>query len=621
MITVNAEAYKTDSGPTLLLAGPGTGKTYQIAKRIQYLTSEKNISPDEITVITFTTEAAASMRSKIAEEGPEYIEADKRPGRISTMHSLGFAIISENPSLVGLRSNINIVDDQELRKILMKDAALRVKLSITDGERAYNERASATTSTVSKQVISEYEKILRCCNAVDYDDQITLACNILKKDEEIRKKYTAKSKHLLIDEYQDINKDQYELIRLLCSDNITGLFVVGDDDQSIYGFRGGSPDFIRNFQKDFATNSLVFKMEVSRRCLKNILDSAISVVTNFDKQRIDKGAYQYLKTDTGAVIVHNCPSDDREAEIIASIIHNTVERAKKEGKQEGDFFVLVQNRLYGEKIHAILQLYGIKSDLRSESNKDGFRKVHFLKRWLLNKQSSSLTRLITQFIIDGGTTSLPNSKARSTQNVAQRQKGMGCIAALWDSVISNSDCFYDALGTQSKSDPFINDIFQKLNELSKSYEDKNIAAFLQKVASYVKPWPNPNSFLEEVERIFFVKNKRQVSMDNIIRILTFESAKGLEADYVFIVGLEEGNIPRGHDEQKVAEEARKLFVAMTRAKEELHLFNSRKRTGAITLHPQSHNLTPSRFLDCLPSDQTVKQYHPPKNKLKNKGVD
>ena len=119
MIAVNTEAFKIGSGPTLLLAGPGTGKTYQIAKRIQYLTSEKNISPDEITVITFTTEAAASMRNKITEEGPEYIEADKRPGRISTMHSLGFTIISENLSLVGLRSNINVVDDQELRKILI----------------------------------------------------------------------------------------------------------------------------------------------------------------------------------------------------------------------------------------------------------------------------------------------------------------------------------------------------------------------------------------------------------------------------------------------------------------------------------------------------------------------
>lgn len=517
---------------------------------------------------------------------------------------------------MGLRSNINVVDDQELRKVLMVDAALREKLNIIDGEKAYYERASASMSTVSSQVIAEYENILRSCNAVDYDDQITLACNILKKDEGIRKKYTAKSKHLLIDEYQDINKDQYELIKLLCSDNLTGLFVVGDDDQSIYGFRGGSPEFIRNFQKDFGGKCSMFKMEVSRRCLKNILDSAISVVTNFDKQRIDKGAYQYLKTDPGKVMVHNSPSDDREAEIIASIIHNTVEKAKKEGKQEGDFFILVPNRFYGEKINSILQLHGIKSDLRSESNKDGFRKVHFLKKWLLDKQSNLLTRLITEFIIDGGTTGLPNSKSRSTQNVARREKGKRCIAVLWDSVISNNICFFDALATHSKSDPFINDIFQKLGELNKSYEDKDTSAFLQKIASYIKPWHNPNNFLEEVEKIFFVKNKRLGSIGNLIRILTFESAKGLQADYVFIVGLEEGSIPRGHDETKIAEEARKLFVAMTRAKEELHLFSSRKRTGAVTLHAQSHNLTPSRFLDFLPSNQAIKQYHPPKNKLK-----
>lgn len=615
-ITINNEAYKTNSGPTLLLAGPGTGKTYQIAKRIQYLTSDRNVSPDEITVITFTTEAAQSMRKKITEYGPEYIDPDKRPGRISTMHSLGFKIISENASLVGLRSSVEVVEDQGLKKILMVDAALRMKLNINDGERAFYERMSASVSKESALVISEYENILRSCNTVDFDDQITLACDILKRDEGVRKKYSEKSKHLLVDEYQDINKDQHELIKLLSYDSIEGLFVVGDDDQSIYGFRGGSPEFIRNYQKDFGSGSSVYKMDVSRRCLKNILDSAISIVVSFDKQRLDKGAYKYLKTEPGIVTIHSCPSDDREAEIIAAIIHGKVEKARQEGTQESNFFILVPNKFYAEKISEILLAYGIKSDLSSENDKNGFRKVYFLKKWIIDKRSSLLTRLITEFIIESGTTGLPNSKTRSSQNIARREDGMRRIATLWNLVISNKTCFYDTLAVTSKSDALIKDIYQKLTELSTAYDNKNIAVFLQKLALYIKPWSNPNSFLEETEKIFFAKNRTIENIGNLIRILTFESAKGLQADCVFIVGLEEGSIPRGHDESKVAEEARKLFVAMTRAKEELHMFCCRKRTGSVTLRLQSHNLTPSRFLDNLPKDKAIKQYHPPKDKLK-----
>lgn len=609
---INPEAYKAENGPIALLAGPGTGKTWQLAKRIQYLTQEKSISADAITVITFTAEAARSMRHKIEEEGKdEYVEPDKRPKRISTIHSFGYSILKNNAELAGLQDDFSVVENQFLRSLIIRDAALSIGLDVEAATKAMKERTEAKISIESQKVIDEYERILRLSNAIDYDDQITLANKILRENETIRKKYAAEAQHLLVDEYQDINQAQFDFIELLSRDSRSGLFVVGDDDQSIYGFRGGSPEFIREFEKHFGIGATVFQIDVSRRCAPNILDCAVSVVSKFDTTRVDKGEYKYTATDNGEVVIHNCSSDEREAEVICGVIFSEIEAAKEELRDCDDFFVLVPNKFYMKNISRVLSRAGIRVDRGSEKDDPGFQKVAQFEKWRQNPNSNLSTRLVIEMIIESGSTGVKKSKALTPEKLDAFKK----IAALWMGLSNEQKNLFDILSKVASEDVLINDVYQKLVELQKLSAAKNTSQFLEKIAIYIRPWSSPQAFLDSASKAVGNSDKMQKSSMPEVRILTFQSSKGLEAAYVFIVGLEEGAVPRDLS-TNVAEEARLFFVAMTRAKKKLHLFHCRKRSGSVTLRKFSGSLTKSRFLNHLPDEKKQDQYHQSKTSKK-----
>lgn len=358
-------------------------------------------------------------------------------------------------------------------------------------------------------------------------------------------------------------------------------------------------------------------MNISRRCLVNILDSAISVVSNFDKKRLDKGNYEYLRAEKGLVIKHDCPSDNREAEIISTIINKKINTATQAGSDAGTFFILVPNRFYVEKIKNTLNSKRINVDFKSTSDLVGFRKIQFLKKWLDSPQSNILTRYVIELVINSGVVNLPSQRSRLKAKLDERENGLKKIATLWNSVIKDKISLLDALTVASKTDPLCSLILGKLNELRLFYSKKDVSIFLMKLSTYIKPWSSTTAFFEEVEKLVFNNNKVIRNNNNYLaRILTFQSAKGLEAGTVFIVGLEAENIPKGKNEEDVAEEARLLFVAMSRAKEELHLFYCRKRTGSATFRQISHNLSASPFLKVLDSQKVETQYHPAKSKLK-----
>ncbi|HEY4521501.1 MAG TPA: ATP-dependent helicase [Candidatus Paceibacterota bacterium] len=609
---INPEAYKAENGPIALLAGPGTGKTWQLAKRIQYLTQEKSVSADAITVITFTAEAARSMRHKIEEEGKdEYVEPDKRPKRISTIHSFGYSILKNHADLVGLQSDFSVAENQLLRNLIMRDAALSIGLDVEAATKVMKERTEAKISAESQKVIDEYERILRLSSAIDYDDQITLANKILRENETIRKKYAAEAQHLLVDEYQDINQAQFDFIELLSRGSRNGLFVVGDDDQSIYGFRGGSPEFIREFEKHFGSGATVFQIDVSRRCAPHILDCAVSVVSKFDTTRVDKGEYKYTATDNGEVVVHNCPSDEREAEVICGVIFSEIEAAKKESRACDDFFVLVPNKFYAENISRVLSKAGLRVDRGSEKGDPAFQKVAQFEKWRQTPNANLSTRSVIEMIIESGSTSVKKSKALTPEKLDAFKK----IAALWKEISDGQKNLFDALSKVASKDILINDVYQKMLELQKLSGGKNTSQFLEKIATYIRPWSSPQAFLDSASKAVGNSDKMQKPAMPTVRILTFQSSKGLEAAYVFIVGLEEGAVPRDAS-TNVAEEARLFFVAMTRAKKKLHLFHCRKRSGSVTLRRFSGSLTKSRFLNHLPDAKKQDQYHQPKTSKK-----
>jgi superfamily I DNA/RNA helicase len=175
-------------------------------------------------------------------------------------------------------------------------------------------------------ICDKYRAILKSCSAVDYDEQILLACRILKEKSGLITKYRALTRHLLIDEYQDINAAQFELISLLSEGQRDGLFVVGDDDQSIYSWRGGSPAFIRNFGEYFGSNAdaKVVELLESFRCHRHILEGAMAVVQKYDSERSSKGQFEYKMGDGPKIQIHNVPSDEKEAEIVRKIIQRVI---------------------------------------------------------------------------------------------------------------------------------------------------------------------------------------------------------------------------------------------------------------------------------------------------------
>ncbi len=227
------------NGPLLLLAGPGTGKTYRLGRRAKFLVEEAEVAPEEIAIITFTAAAAANMREQISDpdETDLFIPSSLQPDTIRTMHSLGYSILRQHAGEVDLPEDITVIGADRTRSILLGDAAQLAGYERHRGEAVDECRrvgACEPEDTPKCEVCGVYRKMLRSCGAVDYDDQILLACDLLEQNHQVASEWRAKCRHLLVDEYQDINASQFRLIRLLAAGQEDGLFAVGDDDQSIY---------------------------------------------------------------------------------------------------------------------------------------------------------------------------------------------------------------------------------------------------------------------------------------------------------------------------------------------------------------------------------------------------
>jgi superfamily I DNA/RNA helicase len=614
-LQVSDEAYRIFPGPLLLLAGPGTGKTFQLARRLQFLTVELSASPEQLTVITFTQEAAQSMRRKLSERGkPEFMPKDKRPGIIRTMHSLGHAIIEENLSAVGLAANFKVVEEEELRKTLFVDAALRVGDCESDGVNALIDRIKGKRrlSDKSRRISTEYQRLLRACNCIDFDDQIIVASDLIKNDAQIRAKWQTRAQHLLVDEYQDINQAQFEFISQLSEASSEGLFVVGDDDQSIYQFRGGSPEFIRHFAAHFGPEAKVIQMKTSRRCKRNILTAANALIEKHDRERMPKTASDFTMTEVGEVFVHGCPSDDREAEIISTIIKSAIDGTEKERQSA---FILIPNRLYSKKIEMALSSFGIDYSVKLGESK-AFSKFILMRDWAEATADNLLTRRAMQTVIESGQCRVPSAKKKAQANVNLRSATLKIIAGLWDRVVSGESNLITALEQVCDGNLECKDLLEKMVLIQKAHRE-DFAEFLRLGATYLKPWSGVSAFFEELEGIERFK-RRPAQLGNFqTRIMSMQASKGLEANHVFVVGLEEGNIPDDDSESPLAEQARLVFVAMTRAKDTLHLFHARKRTSRISFRKVSHQLSESRFLVGLPVPRDKRIYHPSKNSARS----
>ncbi|OHB62094.1 MAG: hypothetical protein A2167_00700 [Planctomycetes bacterium RBG_13_46_10] len=601
-------------GPALLLAGPGTGKTYQLAKRVRYLIVEKKVPPDSITVITFTTAAAQNMRNRISDDSkPElYIPYKLQPRMICTMHSYGYRIIRECAGELGLEDDLRIVHD-DLRPILISDAAQLAGYSRDAGEKAADCRKFGNCKPVDDcrcHICDFYKRILKSCCALDYDEQILLACDLLKNKPDLLLDHRASTKHLLVDEYQDINAAQYILIRLLSETNMEGLFVVGDDDQSIYSWRGGSPKYIRQFEQDFGNNAKVVPLQKSFRCHKHILEGALSIVEVFDCERHPKENFDYKIEEGPKIKIHNTPSDEKEAKEVKKIVENAL--------PSQDVLVLFPTRKFS--IAIINELKSAKIPFTAALNLpgSGLPLVSTLAAWLANPSDSLSLRRCLEAFMEGPSSEVPSRKVQKAEKKEAREMAFGLISLLWNDVLEGrASNLWGALCLGKDKNSLFSLVHNAFKSLIDQYNSSTeFGAFSSDLAKYIAPWRKIDDFLSETSSwVDFFSTNTPFGQDSNVRLMTLQSAKGLEAKVVCIVGLEEDVIPRKADDGNLPEQSRLLFVSMTRAINELHLFHARKRAGNVVLkniykkEGKPPDLSHSRFLDAIPKEHCELCFH------------
>ena len=611
-----SEYYKM-RGPLLLLAGPGTGKTYNLIHRVKYLIEEEEVLPENIAVITFTAAAARSLRKRISDRSQleTFLTSDRQPKIISTMHSLGHRIISENAEKVGLSDKIRLIHDDYTRDLLLQDAAQLVGYERGDAKGASIFRQSGKREVENEkisQICNQYESVLRSCSCVDHDDQILLAVKILNDDDSIAALFRDKCMHLLIDEYQDINQGQFDLIKLLSAGNENGLFVVGDDDQSIYSWRGGSPDYIRNFEELFGNDASIQTPIRSYRCHPHILEGAFEIVKKHDVDRLDKGKIEYENEAGNKIQIHNVPSDRGEASIVASIIQSNLPQKSA--------LILVPHKGFTASIRAELSRRNIPFTAPLKLPGKGLPILKVLSYWLKDKSDSISFRVCLDAYLNSKDSGIPSRRSRKTEKKLERETSLKLIADLWKNVIDKeANSLWDALDSKKNDNDLYEQLYDTFTEIDSLYQKNDqLSEFSDGVMRILEPWNSPKALLEEIELwIEHVEKPTSGFSDADVSIMTLQGAKGLEADIVCILGLEEGTVPRTDSESSLEEQSRLMFVSMTRAKEELHLFHARTRSGSTIFRDPfaskgTPDINPSRFFDSIPTDHKDIVFHPPK---------
>lgn len=602
-------------GPVLLLAGPGTGKTHQLARRVKFLVEERNTDPNHITVITFTGGAALNMRQRLCDVDHEevYVPPEKQPHHIGTMHSLGYRIINENRRKVKLKKNF-IVLKNPVRNVLYSDAARLKGLTPDDAEVAEECRRRGACNEIDDAkcaVCKEYQRLARSLNAIDDDDLIILACELLNKHSDVLAQWQEAARHLLVDEYQDINQAQYELIRTLCRGQEEGLYVVGDDDQSIYSWRGGTPDYILNFVEHFeGCKPSMYKLDRCWRCPPHVIHAATAVVANNNERRIPKDELHSMKDEEQSkVIVWDVPSDVYEANAICSAINAA--------PLTQDALILVPGRRFSGPIKRAMRRRKIPYTCRTDATESGLNRINVLVKWLKNEKENFSLRMCLEWIVSNPDIKIEFECATGIKE--RRERTLCKIGRLWRRVISEKETLYSVLNDEIASNPDIKSISDYLIEIKEAWQDsKNTSTFVEAATRIVRPWTSiPNMCDEAADWVEDALAKDSSAGETMAHIVTMEGAKGLGADLVFVVGLNKGIFPReALCDEDMLEKQRLMYVSMTRAKRRLQLFSARTRKGRYSYQPAPRgggdSLQPSPFLGLLPEEDIESEEKWPK---------
>lgn len=621
------EAVLATEGPVLVLAGAGSGKTTVLVNRIAYMISEKHIRPWNILAITFTNKAAREMKDRI-----ERLLGDTAKDMwIGTFHSVCVRILRSCIDLLGYSRDFVIYDTADtktvmkecLRELDIDEKSFPVRNVLSIISNAKNDLMDAATfenvyksdyrMSIIAKIYYRYQTKLRKNNAVDFDDIILNTVKILSENPDVLSKYQDKFQYILVDEYQDTNNSQYLLINLLAQAN-RNLCVVGDDDQSIYKFRGANIGNILNFEDDYSDVQKI-TLDQNYRSTKNILDAANSVISN-NKGRMGKSLWT-SNGDGNKVFVYTGTNEYDEARYIARQI-------KKHFDEQGSFSdcailyrTNAQSRVIEEMLMRESVPYKVLSGLRFYDRKEIKDIIAYLRVVYNPNDDVSLARIINE-----PKRKIGNATLEKARNIAREKE-----TSLYD-VISHADD-YPEFKTAIKKLLSFSEIIQSLIKLKDTVtiedltgrilndtgympelvmEDttesktriENLGEFISVITEFEKNEETGNTLGEFLENISLVSDidGYDENEDSAV-LMTIHSAKGLEFPIVFLSGLEEGLFPgmrSMESDDDIEEERRLCYVAITRAKEQLYI----TKTISRTIHGKTMPTTASRFFKEIP---------------------
>lgn len=631
-------AVQSIDGPMLVLAGAGSGKTSVITRKIAWLIEHCHYQPRHIMALTFTNKAAREMKERV---GGLLSQAQTRGLTVSTFHTLGLNMLRREAEQVGLKPNFTLLDSYDclslIKELLARDFAaaadqvqwLQGKISTWKNDLVTPESALSHAedeeTAFAARVFAQYERLLKAYNAVDFDDLIGLPTELLQQDALVRERWQHQVRHLLVDEYQDTNLSQYQLVRLLVGAN-PRFTIVGDDDQSIYSWRGARPENLLQLQADFPALEVI-KLEQNYRSTGRILKVANTLIDHnphvFAKQLWSEQPYgepiRVVRTSTGEAelerVIH---------EIITARLHHKLEFR--------DFAVLYRSNHQARLLE--LQLQQAQIPYRISGGTSFFEKTEI-------KDVMAYLRLLIN----------PDDDAAFLRiiNTPRREIGPSTLEKLGRYCQEHSLSLYMGAGTAALSEVMAQAAADRLRAFVHWLDDKRVELHRQDSPMSVirelmadvgyEAWlfqevENPKAVekrLQNIEHLFasltqllveddtaesaieegirrlvlrdLLERQDQAEDLNAVQLMTLHAAKGLEFPRVLIIGLEEETLPHRNsiEQDSLQEERRLLYVGITRAQRSLMLLYAAQRQRFGETVECSH----SRFLDELPADELV----------------
>lgn len=633
---VQREAVVHTDGPVMILAGAGSGKTRTLVTRISYLLTEKNISPHQLLALTFSNKAAREMRERIAHD----VEFDIGSLQITTFHAFCAKLLRSEANYLGLSRNFTIYDDGESKAIvksLLERRGISTKeinpfeiLNYLDGLKNngyYPGRkmdGGAHPEDEFYDYIAEYESELSRANAVDFGGLITAVIQLFEKFPDVLSRYQDRYKYILVDEYQDTNRAQFDLVKMLSAKR-RNVCVVGDEDQSIYSWRGADIRNILDFEKVFPEVT-VLKLEQNYRSSKTIIEAASCVI---ERNTMRKGKHMWTNNPDGdAIEIVECFNDKEEAEFVAKETH----RLHQQGVDYKEMAVFYRSNAQARLIEDALRKYKINykviGGVRFYERKEIKDILSYLRLVINTKDSLALSRIINVPARGVGTTSLRKLEIEA----------INANTSLWDiiaNIVDHKD-EYSHIKLSAKIKSSLTEFVHLISELrvldenkakpSKIYEKalhesgyyaylkankdyetlarlENLDELLNAITQFEESEPNANlaGFLETITLDTSNENDEDAKENKgEISLMTVHGAKGLEFTHAFLVGAEENVFPSYRSmeagDMSMEEERRLFYVAMTRAMIKLYICFAQGRM----LFGQLKFNGPSRFVDEIP---------------------